>query len=116
MKPDQVTSKDRVEHVLNAINLIQTFSAGYTPQSFEKDIKTNSACLYQFTIIAQASSHIESNILDRHPYPWYKIRAFRNFILHEYHGITMRVIWDTIQHVIPELKSHFEKIQAAEFK
>jgi uncharacterized protein with HEPN domain len=41
---------------------------------------------------------------ERIDYPWYKVKSFRNFILHEYHAIKMDVIWDTTVMVIPELK------------
>jgi uncharacterized protein with HEPN domain len=41
---------------------------------------------------------------ERIEHPWYKVKSFRNFILHEYHAIKMDVIWDTTIVVIPELK------------
>ncbi len=41
---------------------------------------------------------------ERIEHPWYKVKSFRNFILHEYHAIKMDVIWDTTVVVIPELK------------
>jgi uncharacterized protein with HEPN domain len=53
--------------------------------------------------------------LEKYPYPWFKIKAFRNFILHEYHGIKMNVVWETSTQLLPELKEVMEKILREEF-
>lgn len=82
---------------------------------FLDDEKTISACLYQFAIISEATSHVDYDILEKYEYPWYKIRAFRNFILHEYHGIELRIVWETIQDVLPDLKLLLNKILVNEF-
>ena len=115
MKPDTPTTKDRVHHVLRAIDLIQSFASDHTQESFINDEKSFSASLYQFAIIAEASSHVESSILEKYTYPWYKVKSFRNFILHSYHGIERRVIWNTILDVLPGLKNVFEEILKKEF-
>lgn len=53
MKPDKPSSKERLEHALKAIDLIESFIRPHTLKSFLKDEKTISACLYQFTIIGE---------------------------------------------------------------
>ncbi len=115
MKPVKPTSKERVEHVLNAIQLIESFSQNYTLQSFLEDKKTLYACLYQYTIIGEATANIGNTILKKYDYPWSKVKSFRNFILHEYHAIEMRVIWHTTWETLPGLKEMMQKILANEF-
>lgn len=92
MKPDKPTSKERIEHILKAINLILEFTENQTLDSFSKDNKAYFACLYQYTIIGEAIVNIDFEILEKYNYPWYKVKSFRNFILHEYHAIDERVI------------------------
>ena len=115
MKPDTPTTKERIEHAIQAIVCILTFANHCALKEFIEDKKTNSACLYQFAIISEATSHVEFDILAKYDYPWYKIKAFRNFILHEYHGIEIRIIWETIQDVLPDLKILLQKIIKEEF-
>lgn len=115
MRPDKPTSKERVEHVINAIQLIQSFSKNHTLQSFLKDEKTIYACLYQYTIIGEATANIDYTFLEKYDYPWHKVKSFRNFILHEYHTIEMRVIWDTTTEILPVLKELMQKILTNEF-
>jgi uncharacterized protein with HEPN domain len=115
MKPDKPTSKERIEHAIKAIDSIQTFIKSKTLKTFLEDEKTISACLYQFSIIGEATFQVEYGILEKYKYPWHKVKSFRNFILHEYHGIEMRVVWDTITELLPGLKELLQKVLKNEF-
>ena len=116
MKKNKPTSKERVEHILQAIDLINSFSLEHHLETFLQDDKTISACLYQFAIIGEAILHIDYDILEKYSYPWYKIKAFRNFILHEYHGIEMKTVWDTITKFLPGVKEIMERILVEDVK
>jgi uncharacterized protein with HEPN domain len=115
MKPDKPTSREKVEHVLESIENIQSFIEPHTLESFLQDKKGINACLYQFTIIGEATFQLEASILEKYPYPWYKVKSFRNFILHEYHAIVMRTIWVAATEFLPELKEVMERILLEEF-
>ncbi len=109
MKPNRISNLQRIEHALKAIDWIESFSENHTIQSFLHDEKTISACLYQYTIVGEAIAGIEQTFLQKYEYPWFKVKSFRNFILHEYHAIEMRVIWDTTTEILPELKALLKK-------
>jgi len=115
MKPDKPTDRVRLEHIVQAIDLITSFTATLNLKKFLKDEKTISACLYQYAIIAEAIMHVDKKILDKYPYPWHKVKSFRNFILHEYHAIEMRVLWDTNIENLPELRKLVVEILQKEF-
>ena len=115
MKPDKPTSKERLEHVLSAIESIQNYTRNHTEQSFLQDAKAVEASMYQYTVIAEAIANVEPVILEKYHYPWYKVKSFRNFILHEYHAIELRVIWDTAMNILPEFKILIETILKNEF-
>ena len=68
------------------------------------------ATLSQFTIIGKAITHLDTDILLKYNYPWYKIKGLRNFILHEYHSIEYKTVFKAIQKDLPELKSIVEQI------
>ncbi len=115
MKKSKPTSRDRVLHAIEAIENIQEFASPHSPESFFSDLKTTSACLFQFSIVGEATFNIDFDILEKYDYPWHRVKSFRNYILHEYHGIEMKVVWDTIQRVLPQLKIVMEQIMANEF-
>ncbi|MFZ1677423.1 MAG: HepT-like ribonuclease domain-containing protein [Saprospiraceae bacterium] len=90
---DKPTPKDRIDHVLNCIRSIREFVKDSNAQDFTDDIKLQSAVLYQFLIIGEAIRNIDQSILSKYSYPWHIPRSFRNFIIHEYHGISMERIY-----------------------
>lgn len=110
MKQNKINNHQRIQHALEAIEWIEAFSENHTLRSFLKDQKTISACLYQYTIIGEAIAGMEQSFLQKYDYPWFKVKSFRNFILHEYHAIEMRIIWDTTTEILPELKDLLKKM------
>lgn len=81
--------KERVNHIYNAIGLIQSFVEEQTEGDFCLDIKGQNAVLYQFLIIGEAIRHVDNSILEKYSYPWHIPQFFRNFIPHEYHKIKL---------------------------
>ena len=86
---DKVALKERIIHIYKAIGLIEKFVGGITESDFLTDVKLQSAVQYQFLIIGEAVKYIDITILEKYPYPWHIPRSFRNFIIHEYHGVKM---------------------------
>jgi len=115
MKNQKISNRDRLSHILDSITTIENFITEYSKSSFLEDRKTIDATLFQFAVIGEAIIHVDENILDKYDFPWYKVRAFRNFILHEYHAIENKVIWDTIKKDLPLLKQMIELILKSEF-
>jgi uncharacterized protein with HEPN domain len=115
MKGSIITSKERIEHILESIETIEHFLESHSLESFVHHRLTTSACLHEFTIIGEATARIDPELLARHPYPWHRVKAFRNFIVHEYQGIEMRQVWDTAQNTLPGLKKILGEILEKEF-
>lgn len=110
MKPDKKSSQQRIHHILKAIHDIQAFTRHMAYEDFKKDVKTYYACLYQFAVIGEAVVHMDSGTLENFEYPWYKVRSFRNFIMHEYHAIDEKVVWDTIKQELPDFRKLMEHV------
>jgi uncharacterized protein with HEPN domain len=115
MKNNRITARDRLRHILDSSTSIEGFLPGYSKSSFLKDRRTIDATLFQFAVIGEAIVRVDQFILDKYDFPWHKVRAFRNFILHEYHAIEDRVIWDTAQKDLLLLKEIITRILRSEF-
>ena len=94
---DKPGAKERIVHVLMAIQLIREFIDGVDEATFTKDLKIQSAVQYQFLVIGEAIRHLDNSILEKYDYPWHIPRSFRNFIIHEYHGVKMERIFFATQ-------------------
>lgn len=112
---DKPTPKQRTEHILEAIKLIKEFVADTDETTFLNDIKIQSAVQYQFLIIGEAIRYIDNSILAKYIYPWHIPKSFRNFIIHEYHGVKMERIYFATQD-LEELEKQIILIFKNEFK
>lgn len=90
---DKVSLKERIIHISNAIDLIEAFVKDTSELDFLTDVKLQSAVQYQFLIIGEVVKYIDISILEKYDYPWHIPRSFRNFIIHEYHGVKMERIY-----------------------
>jgi uncharacterized protein with HEPN domain len=106
---DKIALKERIIHIHKAILLIEQFVNNVSEPLFLEDIKLQSAVQYQFLIIGEALKYIDISILERYPYPWHIPRSFRNFIIHEYHGVKMERIFYAANDLLL-LKSKIEMI------
>lgn len=111
---DKPTTKDRVEHILEAIQLIKQFVVDTDEATFLVDLKIQSAVQYQFLIIGEAIGFVDSDILDKYNYPWHVPRSFRNFIIHVYHEVKMERIYFATQD-LNELEKQIRLILQNEF-
>ncbi len=115
MRDKRITSQERLEHIMEAILKIENFIKNHDRNSFLKDDLTISATLFQFAIIGEAIRLVSHEILDKYQYPWHTVKAFRNFILHEYHAISFRIVWDAAKEDLPALKKAITEIIEKEF-
>lgn len=115
MKSPEERNKERLLHIVDAIEKIDRYTGSLSLDEFLNDSKCNEAALFQLSVIGEAIAHVNPRILEKHPYPWHMVRAQRNVIAHEYFGIRMEMIWNVIQNNLPELKAMINKILSEEF-
>ena len=115
MKDSHLESKKRLEHILKAIEDLETFVYNESLESFCKNAVLNNAVLYNFTIMGEALIHVEPEKLADYDYPWYKVRSFRNMIAHEYFNIKLPAVWEIIKKDLPELRIVIQTILNNEF-
>jgi len=69
------------------------------------------AVMHQIEIIGEASNRISDVFQDENPeLPWMQMRAIRNKIVHDYRGIELEIIWDTVINNLPGLKTKVEHL------
>ena len=110
-----VEIRDRVVHVLEAIQKIEEFTFDRSYEDFETNAQIQYACLYSFSIIGEAVNFLPGNIKDKYPYPYYLVRSMRNYANHTYHKIDIKIIWNTITTELPKFKQLLELILKNEF-
>ena len=62
-------------------------------------------------IIGEAVKNIPDEIREQYPeVPWSSVAKIRDRLAHQYFGINEKIVWDTVQNDLSELKPLIEKI------
>ena len=95
---------------LESIHLIYAYIDGYDLESFLADRKTQDAVIRNLEIIGQAIKDfgIEALLAQNSLIPWREIAGMRNIFAHEYLGVNMEMVWETIQFHLDSLEQALE--------
>lgn len=84
----------------------QSFVVGMSAEMFEADRKTQYAVLRALEVIGEAAKRVPGEVQDRCPeIPWRQIIGMRNIIAHDYLGIRMSRVFETVTTFVPLLIS-----------
>ena len=94
----------RITDILRAIEATRSYTRDMQFEGFVQDRRTVDAVVRNLTIIGEASPRIPKSVVAAHPeIPWAEMSAMRNLVVHEYFGVSDRIVWDTVQHDLPPL-------------
>jgi uncharacterized protein with HEPN domain len=87
------------------------YVTGMDQEQFEADEKTMDAVLRNLGIIGEAANYISDEAQAHYTtVEWRRIIALRNIVVHRYFGIDIDIIWDIVQHRVPELLEEIQHI------
>lgn len=105
----------RIQDILEAIAKIQDYTRGFSLGEFERDAKTADAVVRNLIVIGEAARHMPEEIVARHPdIPWRLMADLRNLAVHEYFGVRLVTIWQTLREDLPPLVPLLERLLALE--
>lgn len=93
-----------IAQILDAIQKIDTFTVGYTKESFFEDQKTQSATIMQLALIGELAKRVSDAKKTTINLPWKDIASFRDRVIHDYYNVDVEIVWKTITDDIPFLK------------
>ena len=100
-----------LEDMLESIKKIELYTEGMTFEDFCSDDKTIDAVVRNFEIIGEAANRLPDDMKDKYASTdWFRIRGFRNRIVHDYMGIDYRVVWLIKEEYLPQLKFQIQQI------
>jgi uncharacterized protein with HEPN domain len=101
---------ERLQDVLAAIENIEK----YTVQGFDAyfgDELIQVWIVHHIQIIGEAAARLSPEIRNQYPdIPWPDIVAMRNVLVHQYFGVDLQEIWDTVTTDLPMLKKEIQTI------
>lgn len=113
MKQDK-SSRDwilRIRDILDSIAKIEQYTQNMTLLEFRKNDLVIDAVVRNFEIIGEASKCIPVSVQHAYPHiPWKQMVEMRNFLIHEYSGVDLSIVWQTAQKHLPDLKHKLSAI------
>ncbi len=101
--------KERLEHILDAISVIDTGLATYSKEELLDNRLLYYGLVKQIEIIGEAANLLTHDFRETHTeVNWRPIVAMRNVLVHDYIHISKDMLWETVTRDIPELKAHIE--------
>ena len=100
-----------LSHILEAIEQIESYLAGVSYPQFIKNKMMIDAVVRELEIIGEATNNLSMDIRQKHPeIPSRDIVDMRNVLIHEYFGVNTKLVWDTCQNELGQLKQLVAKI------
>lgn len=104
---EPVRDKNRLKHILQAIDRLQTYAGGLSKNELEQDVLRYYGIVKNIEIIGEAARMLTDDFKALHPeVPWRSISNMRNFLVHEYFQVDGDVVWNVIHSDIVDLKTH----------
>lgn len=99
-----------IQDMLEAITNIESYMDDLTYEEFTKDMKTADAVIRNILIIGEAAKNVPESLKREHSeIEWKRISGMRDKLVHEYHGVSLKVVWDTTKIDLPLTKSQLQK-------
>jgi uncharacterized protein with HEPN domain len=107
MKDDLVYLK----HILDAISRIEGYVQGVEYEEFMANHLIQDGVIRQIEIIGEATKRLSKGIREKYPdIAWKDVAGMRDKLIHDYFGVDIDAVWDTVEKDIPLLKNEIEKI------
>jgi len=101
-----------VEDIIESCYKIVDYTKDISFEEFIADAKTIDAVIRNFEIIGEASNRLPEEFKDTYQnIDWFRLRGFRNRIVHDYFGIDYSIVWQIKETYLPQLIKNLEKLR-----
>jgi uncharacterized protein with HEPN domain len=107
---------DRVylQHILDEIEYLETLRPSLRYEDLTHDKTTEHAVTRALEIIGEAAKNVSDTIKKEHPkIPWKFMAGLRDKVIHGYFAINYEIVWDVLQHKLPELEPEIRSLYDA---
>ena len=94
-----------LEDISEALGKIFKYAEGMTENAFLENELVSDAILRNIEVMGEAATQLPDSFIAEHPeIEWHKIIGMRNRLIHGYFGVSLKIVWQTIQVSLPDLQ------------
>jgi uncharacterized protein with HEPN domain len=98
-------------HILDAVKQIEHYVQGLNHETFMQSRLVQDGVIRQLEIIGEATKNLSVATTGNSPeVPWRDMAGMRDVLIHQYFGVDLSAVWDTVKQDIPELKQCLAKL------
>ena len=106
--------REYLRHIRDEATYLVEQSRSLDRERFLTDPNMTRAFVRSLEVIGEASKQVPDALRATYPQvQWRGMARLRDRLIHGYFGVDYNVVWDIIEHDIPELKGQIEAILAA---
>src|SRR5579875_416125 len=100
-----------VKDMIIAAEKINSYTKDMNFEAFHNDAKTIDAVIRNFEVIGEAANRLSEPFKERNnSIDWFKIRGFRNKLVHDYIEIDYEIVWEIKSRFLPTLLKDLKEI------
>jgi uncharacterized protein with HEPN domain len=107
----QVSNRELLRHMQDEINFVMRYTTNKTKEEVTADEVLCRAIIRSLEIIGEAARKLDEGFKALHPHiEWRKMAGTRDRLIHHYFGVGYDIVWDIIEHKLPELRDQVAAI------
>ncbi len=104
-----------LKDILDSISKIEKYTKGLSFEELKNNEMVLDAVIRNFEIIGEAAKNIPKDIKGKYPdVEWKEAAGFRDVLIHDYFGIDLEAVRDTIKNNLPSLRKHVKEVVKTE--
>jgi len=96
---------------LDSIHYIFEYTDGMSKEEFLNQKMVQDAVIRNFEIIGEATKLLSDNVRTEADHiPWKNMAGMRDKLIHNYMGVDLEAVWNTIENVLPQLEQDLSEL------
>lgn len=103
-----------INHIVDAMEMIEEYTKHMKKEDFLHDKKTQDAVMREITVIGEATALLGDFFKSKYPdVPWARMKGTRNRVVHGYFSVDLNILWEIVSKDLPKLKKQLEELKGA---